>query len=70
MKTQISISLAMDAIFQQTCQELGLFPYCIEEGVDSNTYELHYQITNDLYYLGIQMGLKKSQEIYTKELNK
>jgi hypothetical protein len=56
----------MDSIFHRTILELGLSAVCIHENVDSNRYEITYMFPHDLYYLGIQVGLKKSQEIFTK----
>lgn len=66
MKTQLLVSLEMDSIFHRTILELGLSAVCIQEDADSNRYEITYMFPHDLYYLGIQVGLKKSQEIFTK----
>ena len=66
MKCQLSINETMEAIFQQTIRELGLSATCIREEIDRNRYELHYLFPHDLFYLGIQMGMKKTQEIFMK----
>jgi hypothetical protein len=66
MKTQLSINLSMDEIFRKCCTELNLTYTCIQEEMDSNRYEIGYNFPHDLYYLGIKMGMDKTQEIFTK----
>lgn len=67
MKTQLSIYLSMDEIFRKCCTELNLTYTCIQEEIDGNRYEIHYLFPHDLFYLGVQMGMKKTQEIFTKQ---
>lgn len=66
MKTELSITLQLDAIFHQTCKELCLTPVCIREEMDANRYEVHYMFPHDLFYLGIQMGMTATQKIFTE----
>lgn len=66
MKTELSITLALDAIFHQTCKELGLTATCIREEVDANRYEIEYRWAHDLFYLGINMGMTATQKIFTE----
>lgn len=68
MKTQLSITLSMDAIFQRAILELNLSAVCIREDADSNRYEVTYSFPHDLFYLGITLGMKSTQEIYTKQI--
>lgn len=66
MKAELSINQAMEEVFQKTIKELGLTAYCVREEIDGNRYEIAYLFPHDLFYLGIQMGMKKTQEIFTK----
>jgi hypothetical protein len=66
MKTQLSIPIEMDAIFQRTVLELNCAAVCIQEETDSNRYEIEYNFIHDLFYLGIQIGMKRTHEIFTK----
>jgi hypothetical protein len=66
MKTQLSINLTMDEIFRKCATELNLTFVCVQEEMDSNRYEIVYNFPHDLYYLGIKMGMDKTQEIFTK----
>lgn len=68
MKTQLSITLSMDAIFQRAILELNCSAVCIREDFDSTRYEVTHEFAHDLFYLGITLGMKSTQEIYTKQL--
>lgn len=68
MKTQLSIILSQDAIFQRAILKLNCSAVCIRQDVDSNRYEVTYSFPSDLFYLGITMGMKATQEIYTKAI--
>jgi hypothetical protein len=65
MKTKLSIAVPLDAIFRRTCDELSITYVCIQEGGTDNQYEITYTIENDLFFLGIHMGMTHTREIFT-----
>ena len=62
MKTQLTIKTPQDAFFRSACYEQSVPFVCVEEHEDGNRYELTCE-PFELYYLGVNIGLKISLQI-------
>lgn len=75
MKTTLSISQSIDKHFRQVCKEQGVNYTCIKEEYYRNEtdvytdYEVEITSFNDLWYLGLAVGLGRGHQIHMDVLN-
>ena len=70
-KGTLTVSIATDKNFQKFCHDLGIQFTCIEEGMDTNRYEVEYEYICDIYALGQSVGVNSmsdaSQRPFTED---
>lgn len=57
-KGTLTISIATDKIFRDACYKMDVDFTCIQENVDTNRYEIHYEAVCDVYAVGQTVGIE------------
>lgn len=64
MKEFIYVPADCDQLFRETCDDLGIHYFCIQELLNANRYEVLFDKAHDLFVLGmnIAFGVNKAKD--------
>jgi hypothetical protein len=53
----LTVHRETEASFKKACNELNIHFCCVKEGIDGDTFEVHFDSHSDIYALGQMVGM-------------